>query len=77
MIALSILGFLLIEFSMFMLIRNNCVARYRKWVLYESSSSVSECLRLYYRLPSYDHMMWQLWRFNWDDYLEESHNPSV
>ena len=48
----------------FMLIRNAHVCKYRIWV------NDTMPLEHYDRLPSYDRMYWQLFRWDWSDYLE-------
>jgi len=58
----------LIAFCLFMLYRNHYVYRYRTRVLHESSPILGECLRNHDKLPSYDAMLWQLTKFNWDEY---------
>ncbi len=54
----------------YLLIRNELVYRYRIRVLDDSRFDLGGRLVRHERLPSYQTMLWQLLRFNWDDYLE-------
>ncbi len=55
----------------YMLIRNELVFRYRTRILDDASGNLADCRCRYHNLPSYRRMFWQLFRFNWDDYLDE------
>ncbi len=53
-------GLLLMIVSLFMTIRNFVVYSYRM-------KAIDDDLERFHRLPSYDRMIWQVWKFNWDD----------
>ncbi len=55
----------------YMFWRNNFVYNYRMRVLHDKNFSVGDCLARFHRLPSYDKMMWQVWKFNYSEFLEE------
>ena len=51
--------------TLFLHYRNNLVCSYRTRILW------SEPLEKYYKLPSYNYMFCQIFRFNWDSYLKD------
>lgn len=53
----------------YMLYRNYVVCQYRLRVL-DASSFDGERFQPFDRLPSYQAMFWDLWRFDWSDYLD-------
>lgn len=57
-------------FCMYMLVRNSHVHKVRMAVLKDPSRSTEEILKRESALPSYDRMLWQIFRWNWDDYLD-------
>ena len=72
-----ILGFLFgistvgICFFFYMCIRNNRVYSVRMKTLNDERFSWEERKQRYNNLPDYESMEWQLFRWNWDDYLEK------
>jgi len=60
-------GAAVVAFNAFMLYRNEHVYKYRLWV------NDTMPFEYYDRLPSYGTMHWQLFRWDWDDYLELDH----
>jgi len=65
----------MIIFSVFMAYRNQVVYEYRIRILRLSSFDIEKRLANYDKLPSYDTMLWQLTRFNWDDSFQKNHDP--
>ena len=57
-------------FCVYMLVRNAHIWRVRNRVMFDKTRPQDENLQRLEKLPSYDKMMWQLLRWNWDDYLE-------
>jgi hypothetical protein len=73
-------GFLLLVvfmaqlFVIYILYRSHKVYSYRKKVSKDTRFTVAERKRRLESLPSYDRMVWQLRRFNWDDFLKEKNS---
>ena len=61
----TIICFILIFCALYMLIRNEVVFRTRMNILNDKTISHEERMRRHAALPSYDEMMWQLWKFRW------------
>jgi|GEM_PF-6984153 len=54
-------------FVVYVLYRSHRVYFYRKRVLQDKNFTEAERNRRYRMLPSYNRMVWQLGKFNWDD----------
>ena len=54
---------LMVVFSFFMLIRNEWVRMYRNKIIDTQWAN-------YRKLPSYETMLWEFWKWNYDDVLK-------
>lgn len=68
---LVVLCYIGMIFVIYILYRSQRVFSYRKKVLEDKNITVTERNKRHRMLPSYDKMVWQLGKFNWDDYLKE------
>lgn len=68
---------ILIAFCFYMLFRNRVVFNYRNRVLDRDDLPIGESLIQYRQLPEYREMMWQIFRFDWSDYLTDNKKESI
>lgn len=68
--AILIVCMIVILFNIYILIRNSVVYRYRMWVLRYSHPDIAQRNTNHGKLPSYDRMLLQIFRFDWSDYLK-------
>lgn len=60
---------------LYLLFRNELVWRYHLRVLWDPKKTIDEQLENIKKLPSYDAMMWSLFRFNWDKKVGYTPSP--
>lgn len=67
-IAILISGFGILSCA-YMLVRNEYIYHYRMRILHDKKMTVEDCLKQFGKLPTYDVMMWQLYKWDWSEYL--------